>query len=100
MEKVEEADDAMEFEESLPEAAPKMAVESKPQKLTEDNLSRIGSSKAGSAGPKSQKSGKSVKSKASKRSKPAWATTEKQLEDEKEAEIDDLIEFAYDLDYE
>ena len=30
MEKVEEADDAMEFEESLPEAAPKMAVESKP----------------------------------------------------------------------
>jgi hypothetical protein len=60
----------------------------------------MGSSKAGSAGPKSQKSGKSVKSKASKRSKPAWATTEKQLEDEKEAEIDDLIEFAYDLDYE
>jgi hypothetical protein len=35
-----------------------------------------------------------------KRVKPAWATTEKQLEDEKEKEIDDLIEFAYDLDYE
>lgn len=54
----------------------------------------MGSQKA-SAGPKSQKSGKS-----SKKSKPAWAVTPKQMEDEKEAEIDDLIEFAYDLDYE
>lgn len=26
--------------------------------------------------------------------------TEKQQEDEKEQEVDDLIEFAYDLDYE
>ena len=40
-----------------------------------------------------------MKSKASKKSKPAWATTEKQLEDEKEAEIDELLEFAYELDY-
>lgn len=54
----------------------------------------MGSQKA-SAGPKSQKSGKS-----SKKSKPAWAVTPKQMEDEKEAEIDDLIELAYDLDYE
>ena len=32
--------------------------------------------------------------------KPAWATTEKQQEEQKEAEIDDLLEFAYELDYE
>lgn len=32
--------------------------------------------------------------------KPAWAKTENQLEDEKEKEIDDLLEFAYELDYE
>jgi hypothetical protein len=40
-----------------------------------------------------------MKSKASKKSKPAWATTQKQQEDEKEAEIDELLEFAYELDY-
>lgn len=39
-------------------------------------------------------------SKKGKAAKPAWATTEKQLEEEKEAEIDDLLEFAYELDYE
>ena len=32
--------------------------------------------------------------------KPAWAMTEQQTEDNKEAEIDDLLEFAYELDYE
>lgn len=32
--------------------------------------------------------------------KPAWATTEKQAEEQKEAEIDNLLEFAYELDYE
>ena len=42
----------------------------------------------------------SQKSKASKKSKPAWAMTEQQLEEKKEAEIDDLLEFAYELDYE
>ena len=31
---------------------------------------------------------------------PAWATTEKQQEIAKEAEIDELLEFAYELDYE
>jgi hypothetical protein len=35
-----------------------------------------------------------------KNEKPAWATTEKQTEDAKEAEIDELLEFAYELDYE
>lgn len=31
---------------------------------------------------------------------PAWATTEKQQEAAKEQEIDELLEFAYELDYE
>lgn len=47
----------------------------------------------------SKTSKKSKPSKASKKSKPAWATTQKEMEDEKEAEIDDLLEFAYELDY-
>lgn len=50
---------------------------------------------ARSAGSKPSK-----KSKASGKQKPAWALTEKEQEDAKEAEIDGLIEFAYDLDYE
>lgn len=29
-----------------------------------------------------------------------WAMTEKDLEDQKEKEIDELLEFAYELDYE
>lgn len=66
----------------------------KPQKLTQENLSRIDEKSQ-----KSQKS-KSQKTKQSKKSqKPAWAMTEEQLEEQKEAEIDDLLEFAYDLDY-
>ena len=32
--------------------------------------------------------------------KPAWAQTQAQVEEDKEAEIDDLLEFAYELDYE
>ena len=32
--------------------------------------------------------------------KPAWAQTAAQMEEDKEAEIDDLLEFAYELDYE
>ena len=39
-------------------------------------------------------------SKKKKSQKPAWAVTEKQKEDAKEAEIDELLEFAYELDYE
>ena len=49
--------------------------------------------------PKSIKSSK-ISVKSSKKSKPAWATTEKQQNEDKEAEIDDLLEFAYELDYE
>ena len=29
-----------------------------------------------------------------------WAMTEQKVEDEKEKEIDNLLEFAYELDYE
>lgn len=49
---------------------------------------------------KSQKSKKSSAKTNKSKSKPAWALTEKQQEEEREKEIDDLIEFAYDLDYE
>jgi hypothetical protein len=38
-------------------------------------------------------------SKKSSKAKPAWAMTQKQTEEVKEQEIDDLLEFAYDLDY-
>lgn len=41
-------------------------------------------------------------SQKSKRPKerPAWALTEKMQEDSKDAEVDELLEFAYELDYE
>lgn len=68
--------DDMAFEEAIEQ----------PQKLSEKALSKLPSAKSGS-----------VKSKKSQ--KPAWATTEKEQEENKEAEIDDLLEFAYDLDY-
>ena len=29
-----------------------------------------------------------------------WAMTEKEIEEDKEKEIDNLLEFAYELDYE
>lgn len=51
-----------------------------------------------------QKKSVAAASQASKKSRPsqrpAWATTEKQQEDAKEEEIDELLEFAYELDYE
>jgi len=37
---------------------------------------------------------------AKKSAKPAWAMTQKQTEEQKDAEVDDLLEFAYELDYE
>ena len=54
------------------------------------NLEEVNSVKSA---PKSKKSKKAS-------AKPAWAKTEAQTEDAKEAEIDDLLEFAYELDYE
>jgi len=43
---------------------------------------------------------KTSNKKTKKAAKPKWALTEKNLEDEKEKEVDDLLEFAYELDYE
>jgi hypothetical protein len=48
----------------------------------------------------SQLSKASKKSSKSKKQRPAWAMTEKQQVDEQEKEVDELIEFAYELDYE
>lgn len=71
----------------------------KQPKLTEENLSRVGQSEKKSVASSKQPSLKSKPVKAGKKVKPAWATTEKDQENEKEAEIDDLLEFAYELDY-
>ena len=68
-------------------------MQSKPEALTAANLTKHEKSvKAMSVAASSKKGGKS--------SKPAWAVTDKMREDEKEQEIDDLLEFAYELDYE
>lgn len=70
---------------------PAQAVSEKHSKLSEAAL------KAANAEQKASNKAPSVKSKTQK---PAWAKTEKQIEDDKEAEIDELLEFAYELDYE
>ena len=66
-----------------------------PQPLTAANLA---------ASERSQKAASKAPSVASKKKKvperPAWAKTANQMEEDKEAEIDDLLEFAYELDYE
>ena len=70
-------------------------VSQKSQPLTAENLERhaIASSKKGPSTTASRKGKKAP-------AKPAWAMTEKQQEENKEAEIDELLEFAYELDYE
>jgi flagellar motor protein MotB len=73
------------------------SVQSKPKALTAANLAAETKSQAKA----SSKAAPSVASKKKKGpQKPAWAQTETQLEEAKEAEIDDLLEFAYELDYE
>jgi hypothetical protein len=59
------------------------------KKLTKENLFKN----------EEQYSKKAASRKGNKK-KPAWAKTEEMLKKEQEEEIDDLIEFAYDLDYE
>ena len=76
------------------ETTPEKASRGEAQKLTADALSGLDMNVAPSA-PKQ----KSTATKSKKSSKPAWAKTEKQMEEEKEKEIDELLEFAYDLDY-
>ena len=70
-------------------------LDQRSQPLTAENLEMhaIASSKKGPSTTASRKGKKAP-------GKPAWATTEAQQEDQKEAEIDDLLEFAYELDYE
>jgi hypothetical protein len=62
---------------------------SKPESLNADALEQF-----------SQASSKKPVQKSKKGGRPAWAMTEKMDEDAKEAEVDDLLEFAYELDYE
>ena len=68
---------------------------SKQSYLNAANLEEVASVKSV---PKSKAPSK--KSKKSAAARPAWAKTEAQTEDAKEAEIDNLLEFAYELDYE
>ena len=77
----------------MPEEEMMAPMSKKSQPLTAQNLEMHA--------VESQK-GTSVASKKGKKgaAKPAWAQTGKQMEDAKEAEIDDLLEFAYELDYE
>jgi len=71
-------------------------VVQKPQQLTEANIKQLEENNI-------QEVNKSVerhKENISKKKMPAWAKTEKMVEEEKEQEIDNLINFAYELDYE
>lgn len=81
-------------EEDTQQVAPKIEepeeVKKPAAKLTKENLARN----------EEQYSQKSKPQKKADKKKPAWAKTEQQLKQEEEEEIDDLIEFAYDLDYE
>jgi len=70
-------------------------VESESQDAPADKPSKLSESALKAMSEKSQKpkSKKGVK-------KPAWAVTEKMQAVEKEDEVDQLLEFAYELDYE
>ena len=69
----------------------------KAQALTAENLASQSAVAASKKGPSTTASRKGGNKRVQK---PAWAQTEKQAEQEKEAEIDELLEFAYELDYE
>jgi len=61
--------------------------------LTQKSLNKVESQASMASAAKPKRAKKSA-------AKPAWATTEKQQEEEKDADIDNLLEFAYELDYE
>lgn len=65
------------------------------QKLNRENLSQLSGSQKQppSNQSKSKKGGRNQQ-------RPAWAVTPKMEEEQKEKEVEDLIEFAFDLDYE
>jgi len=70
------------------EATPSVA------KLTEANLRQVEDVSVKAAPKEASKKGKKGSA------KPAWAVTQKQQETDQEEEIDNLLEFAYELDYE
>ena len=81
-------------------AAPEPAKESpsppkpaKVVKLTAENLKRNDEIE-------SQKDRPDSKQAAKKEAKPIWAKTSKELKQEEDEDINNLIEFAYELDYE
>lgn len=79
---------------NMPEEEMIAPLSKKSQPLTAENLERHAvESQKGTSVAASKKGKKGA-------AKPAWAQTEKQMEEEKEAEIDELLEFAYELDYE
>lgn len=61
--------------------------------MTQKSLNKVESQASMASAAKPKRAKKSA-------AKPAWATTEKQQEEEKDADIDNLLEFAYELDYE
>ena len=70
-------------------------INAKPQPLTAENLeSHARSVKSSKPSVASKKGGRKGPQ------RPAWAQTEGMVEENKEAEIDELLEFAYELDYE
>jgi len=67
--------------------------------VTKENLAALNEMQKSYEKTAPQKSTKPKKNKK-KAAVPAWAKTEAQQEEQKEAEIDELLEFAYGLDYE
>lgn len=84
------ADDEQAVELTPPKADEEQLAER--AKLTEENLRKSDQIES--------ESRKGKKSKHPKKVKPAWALSAKEEEEQKEKEIDDLLEFAYELDYE
>lgn len=80
------------------ELAEKQREKIKTLKQQEQDLERP--SKLSEAAPQAVSEKSQKKAKKAKSEKPAWAVTEKQSELQKEDEIDQLLEFAYELDYE
>ena len=87
-----------------PETIQKKEASAKQDPLTAANLEKM-NDKIEEVKPKQDDKKPEIvpKSKDSKRGekkKPVWALTEKQLEDMEDKEADNLIQFAYELDYE
>jgi len=87
-----------------PETVQKKEASAKQEPLTAANLEKM-NDKIEKANPKQEDKKlemipKSKDSKRGEKKKPIWALTEKQLENMEDKEADNLIQFAYELDYE